>query len=325
MIKNVLPLLAGALLLLFLAACGKQTPASVTGQTETAAAQTGAEFPLPPGEPTDAEGNTTEDGEFNIANAEYLGAIESNIYGSLYIWYADRKLAIYDAYSNRQFLFSSHGYTPEVSGKEVEMIIEDMDFDGETDFGLLYADNDLNRYYDCWLWVKDDRDFVFSEPLSGIPSPSFDKERQTVYSYNRLSAQNAIVTEYQWQSGGLLPVAHRSLDNGGDDIITAPEDVDTPITIFDGLPLSGVTLMGNVNSQSRWLCKIEDETVVALYSNEHNPVNAMFRFTFQGLRPGATTVVLKYATDWDAEAIADRILNILVQPDLTLRIIETES
>ena len=87
---------------------------------------------------------------------------------------------------------------------------------------------------------------------------------------------------------------------------------------------AGVTLRGNVDSQSRWLLKIEDETMVRLYANEYNPVNAMYKFTFQGLRPGTTTVALKYAVSWDAPAIADKALNITVLPDFTLRIVETE-
>ena len=322
--KTLACLLCVTVLTALILGCGKKQPTAALPDAQTADKTTDPLAELTQAAETATAEDLTQQEDFDAENADWLGSFEHSIYGSLSVWYRDRQIAVYDAYGNIKFLFSSHGYTPETSGKEIEMLCEDMNFDGETDFGLLYADNDLNKYYDCWIWNAEKRAYLFSEPLSGIPSPSFDGEKQTVYSYNRISEQNAIVTEYKWQSAGLLPIAHRSLDNGETSIITAPEDVDTPISIFDGLPLSGVTLMGNVDSQSGWLCKIEDETIVTLYSNEHNPVNAMYRFTFQGLRPGATTVVLKYATDWNAEAIADRILNIIVQKDLTLRIIETE-
>lgn len=327
--KKIAAVLVCALVVL-LAACRMLKPvASMPDpEDETSAEETSAADGAQPEDRSDGEPEPESEADdfiFKKDRAAYLGAFESAIYGRLYVYYQDRRLIIFNAYGNRQFLISSHGYTPELLGdEEPELISDDMDFDGSADFGLLYSDTGLNCYYDCWLWNMEERTFEFSAPLAGIPSPTFDPVNETVYSYNRITEQNAIVTEYKWQSAGLLPVAHHASDNGSETMIAAPEDVDTPISIFDGIALSGVTLKGNVGSQSRWLVKIEDETIVKLYANEFNAVNAMCKFTFQGLRPGTTTVALKYAVSWESEAIADKALNITVLPDLTLRIIETE-
>ena len=61
-----------------------------------------------------------------------------------------------------------------------------------------------------------------------------------------------------------------------------------------------------------------------IFSSEYNDFNAMHRFIFVGVRPGTTTVVLRYAKSWDSDYIADKVLNITVQPDMTLRIIATD-
>ena len=299
MLKKTISAILACLLAASLAACRPSVP--VRSEQEDASAPQETESAAVPVQTEAASaGDEADDFIFNRGKASYLGSFESAIYGRLSVYYQDRRLILFNAYGNRLFLLSSHGYTPELLGDgEPVLVSEDMDFDGSADFGLLYSDTGLNSYYQCWLWNLEARSFEYCAPLGGIPSPTFDPGHETVYSYNRISEQNAIVTEYKWQSGGLLPVAHHSSDNGSETLVYAPEDVDTPISIFDGLPLSGITLRGNVDSQSRWLLKIEDETVVKLYANEFNPVNAMYKFTFQGLRPGTTTVALKYAISWE--------------------------
>lgn len=315
---------AFALLLLVLS-CGacrsakKNPPPTEPAQEEESASSEFVPAVRPATDPPEDEAF-----DFDQEAADYIGYFESPIYGRLLVYYQEEKLVILNAYGTRLFLLSAQSFDPKNSEDPPELIAEDMNFDGAVDFGVLYQDDGMNRYYDCWLWNHEERTFQFSVPLSGIPSPTFDAVNQTVYSYYRLTAQNAIVAEYKWQSAGLVPVAHHASNGGSENILNAPEDVDTPISIFDGIQFAGVTLRGNVDSQSRWLLKIEDETMVRLYANEYNPVNAMYKFTFQGLRPGTTTVALKYAVSWDAPAIADKALNITVLPDFTLRIVETE-
>ncbi|MBQ7688707.1 MAG: protease inhibitor I42 family protein [Clostridia bacterium] len=327
MIKKKMPLLFAAAWALSLCACGHTTieePATAAPITLPAVQK--AETTEPTTEDETQPEETTGEFEFDEEEAERVGVINSPIYGKLYLYYQDGMLVIFDSYDTELFTVRAHGFSPEkaeeLTNRQDEILLcGDMNFDGDLDFRLLRDKTSLNSYYDCWLWDMENKRFTYFSPLANIPNPDFVTQEKKVVSYNRLNYQNAIVTEYVWQADELLPVSHREIDNGNEIFVGGPEDVDTPVAIFDGLPLSGISLQGNADSDSSWLVKIEDETIVSLFSSEYNDVNHTYRFIFSGLRPGTTTVVLKYATDWDADYIASRVLNITVCDDLTLRII----
>ena len=295
-------------------------PAVVKPEATTAATETAA-----PEEPTAPF-------EFDEDEAEYLGYMNSPIYGRLYLYQQDGFIVIYDSYSTRLFLVDGQGFTRENAEDLLEedpdsttqiLNIGDLDFDGDLDFRLLLNKDSLNEYFACWLWDMEKKTFEPFRPLSVIPNPDFDAALKKVVSYNRINSQNAIVTEYEWQGKELLPTGFREVNNGSETYLGGPEDVDAPLGIFDGMAISGVTIQGNANSDSKWLCKIENEAILYLFSTEYNEFNRNYRFTFAGIQPGTTTVVLRYATSWEADYIAERVLNVVVNPDMTLRIIDT--
>ena len=310
-------------------------------QTNVTEPATAAPITLPPVQkPTEnsepasqgaEEDPETEPFEYDDDLAVYLGVLNSPIYGKLRLYCQDDVLVIFDAYDEQLFLTSSHGYVPAPFEEEDRdpdapelLICEDINFDGDLDFRLFSTTGGLNDYYDCWLWNAELRNFEYFRPLSSIPNVQLDPAQQKVISYNRLNRQNAIVTEYMWQGSELLPVGHREVNNGSETYLGGPEDVDTPLAILDGYVVSQVALAGNADSDSKWFCRIENENIVRLYDESYNNVNREYCFAFIGVQPGTTTVLLKYATSWDAAYIATKILNITVRSDMTLRIIETE-
>lgn len=208
---------------------------------------------------------------------------------------------------------------------EIELIGEDLNFDGYTDFRLLYSRGNMNDYYFCWLWDMAKRTFIYYLPLSSVPSPEFNSDKRRVISSDRMNPTTVISTEYIWQNGEIVPVAHGettfSEDATGKDGI---EDVSTSVSIFDNRVLSYIDLNINEDTSSRWICKIENERVVKLYSDTIDPDRGTHRFTFRGVGVGTTTVVLRYTTAWNAGYVAERIFNITVTRDGRLKIVTIE-
>lgn len=272
------------------------------------------------------EETTEDDFEFIPEEALPIGSMDSDIYGKLFVYYQDAHFAILNEYDAVLFTFDAQNYAPvdeivTADGETEPVQTDDMNFDGYNDLRILYRQTALNAFFLCWMWDMDTKSYVYYEPLADIPSPTFDANSASVLSLNRSSSKSAILTTYTWQDGDLYPVTHKTISSDGE-IVVGPDDVDTGIAITDGIPLSVVSLFGNRDSFSRWICKIEDERYVKLYEDKYDSDENTFRFVFRGIIPGTTTVVLRYATGWNADYIAQKILNITVAPDLTLSITE---
>lgn len=274
-------------------------------------------------EETTAEEETTKDlFTFSEEDAILLGEMDSDIYGKLIVYYQDDHIAVRNSYDSTLFSFSSQSYSPpEVDEDEELLESDDMNFDGYPDMRLLYRKTSLNTYYLCWMWDMQRKNYVYYEPLANIPSPTFDKESGKVLSLNRATSMSGTLTTYTWQDGDIFPVSNKMVSTEGE-LVTGPEDADTSISIIDGLPHSFIVLNGNPDSSSRWICKIEDERVVKLYSDSYDNTTCAHKFVFKGIAQGTTTVVLRYATSWNADYIASKELNITVHPDATLTIVE---
>ena len=107
-------------------------------------------------------------------------------------------------------------------------------------------------------------------------------------------------------------------------MITGPEDVDARLTISDGHVLSSVTLNMNERTNSDWLCRIENPAIVQLSSDYRDIFTNTHKFVFRGFMHGTTTVVLRYARSWNDPYVVQKILNVTVNSDNTLRIIVVE-
>lgn len=265
--------------------------------------------------------------EFDPEKAEYLGTIESGIYGNIKIYYQDLRLVIYDSYGKQIFTLYANGYEPFYNNSPVELFGDDVNFDGYTDFYLLYSEANLNSYYFFWIWNMQERTFKYYLPLSSVPSPEIDAERKRIVSSDYTDFDTLVTTEYVWQNNNIMPVAHgeATVDHSGESTLPdGPEEADTSMSILDGHILSTVTMRLNETTRSDWLCRIEDESVVRLYTNTVDNNDHTHRFIFRGVKPGTTTVLLRYAQYWDSDYIAQRILNITVQRDYTLKIVLVE-
>ena len=325
---TVIALFLAVLLLLSLSSCFLLTPKkALRPERTTEAAQTSFVYTTVPDAAADGEpdlGPFTFDAE----NAEYLGTIKSEIYEKLHIYYQDDRIVIFSDYGAQLFTLYAYGYVPNYEDTPIELIGDDVNFDGHIDFYLLYSQANLNSYYFFWIWDMEKHTFRYYLPLSSVPSPELDKNRKRILSNDKTAVNTLVTTEYIWQNGDILPVAHGEKtidpDNTASTRTRGPEDVDTSVSILTGHIISTVTMKVNKNTNSRWLCKIEDEKIVKLYSETLDPQTLTDKFSFRGYKPGTTTVVLRYATTWNAPYVAQKILNITVNTDLTLNVLIVE-
>ncbi|MCH5198467.1 MAG: hypothetical protein J1E34_06140 [Oscillospiraceae bacterium] len=264
--------------------------------------------------------------EFNINEAQILGEFETEIYGTLKVFFQQDRLFLLDSYETKRFELYAFSYLPNYEDSPIELIGEDVNFDGYTDFYLLYSKGNLNTYYCFWIWNMQERTYEYYLPLSSVPSPVFNAETKRVISLDQVSLDKAIETEYEWNNEDLVPVATSekrleivdSSDTGG------IEEPDSSVTIFDGILLSTVIMKENSSSNCKWTCQIEDERIVRLSANTLDRFSDARTFLFRGISPGTTTVVLRYAEEQNESYIAQRILNITVNSNYTMSIVVVE-
>lgn len=60
------------------------------------------------------------------------------------------------------------------------LLMADMNFDGDTDIGLLYNTKSSSRQYYCFLWNKQTQTLTYNEILSSLNTPSFDPSEEYV-------------------------------------------------------------------------------------------------------------------------------------------------
>lgn len=328
--KYCLAIFLAAVLLLCAAGCIRPTgtdPSVPARTTEPEVTTAYNEHTTEPGETDPNADPLLPPVEFDEETAEYLGEIESEIYSVLKLYYQDQRILIFDSYGTRLFELYANGYEPFYNHTPIELIGNDVDFDGHTDFYLLYSEANLNSYYFFWIWNMQERTFKYYLPLSSVPSPEIDAQRHRIVSSNMTDLQTVITTEYVWQDGNIMPVAHGEATVDPSSTNSAPEgpeEVDLSMSILDGHILSSVTMHLNETTRSDWLCRIENESIVRLYTNTVDRNDHTHRFIFRGLQPGTTTVVLRYAENWNAAYVAQRVLNITVQRDHTLKIVVVE-
>ncbi len=84
--------------------------------------------------------------------------------------------------------------------------VEDMNFDGYQDFGLLTAWGATgNEQYKFWLFDPKTKRFIYNDDLSGLISPSADKDKKLITSWQNMgSAARAYILElYRWNGDKL--------------------------------------------------------------------------------------------------------------------------
>lgn len=99
------------------------------------------------------------------------------------------------------------GEPPTEDNHDYFTFIEDMNFDGYPDIGILFSQGLRNIYYDCWLWQPDAKKFVKYEDMSDMANLGFIPGVKKVYSYTHVSAAFNGKTEYVWENGRLAAVS----------------------------------------------------------------------------------------------------------------------
>ena len=108
------------------------------------------------------------------------------------------------------------GDEPAENNRDYFTFVEDMDFDGFPDVGVLFSQGMQNIYYDCWLWREEAGRFVKNEDMRDTANPRFDRERERVLSFEHVSASGSVETDYVWENGWLIPIERITREISGD-------------------------------------------------------------------------------------------------------------
>jgi hypothetical protein len=95
--------------------------------------------------------------------------------------------------------------------------LQDMDFDGSPDVGVLFSPGLQNVFYNCWLWREDAGAFVQYDGFSEISNPGFDAERRRVTSFTHGSATDNVSAEYAWENGELVLITETTQEFSEED------------------------------------------------------------------------------------------------------------
>lgn len=106
------------------------------------------------------------------------------------------------------------GDEPDEDNRDFFTFIEDMDFDGFPDVGILFSQGQ-KICYDAWLWRSDAEAFVGYEEMREIPSPRFDSEGKRVTSH-ALVGRGSEKTILAWVNGRLAPFERTTQYLNGD-------------------------------------------------------------------------------------------------------------
>lgn len=324
MIKKLTAFILAVLIILTLSACKSDDVSHKTGWNN-------------PEEPSDNESTTTEEEttvteektteavaeevkiSFSAEKALPAGSFNSEIYGKLTVYYQEGYFFIFDEYKDKQFTVFAEGYSPAKTDGEVRAIFDDMNFDGYTDFGVCYYRDALNSYYFCFIWNNSQRTFTYQLSLSNLANPDFDPVSNTITAYERLTTTTAIQKTYGYHQGVLTHISSQNVteepSTGG------AETVDANLQLTQEEKNVVLTLNDNASSHSKWVCTIENESVVILSAECYNEETTAYEFTLSGIAPGATTVFFRYKSVLTGEYIEEIIVNAITAEDGTVTIV----
>lgn len=256
---------------------------------------------------------------FSQSKALTVGSFNSEIYGKLTVYYQEGYFFLFDEYKDKEFTVFAEGYSPAKTGGEAQAIFDDMNFDGYTDFGVCYYKDALNSYYFCFIWNNSQRSFTYQLSLSNLANPDFDPVSNTITAYERLTTTTAIEKTYGYYEGVLTHLGSKNVTE--EPYTDGAETVDANLQIFRTGSNAVVTLNDNVNSHSKWVCTIENESTVILAAECYNEELCVYEFTFAGISPGATTVFFRYKSVITGEYIEEIIINAITAEDGTVTVI----
>ena len=195
---------AALLLLLLLSSCSLDRIEDFihsygTGNTESLTEATTAAEELV--STTEAESTLPE---FDIDRAYYFGTFDNEIYGMLYLYLQDGYLLLYEDTGDLKFSVWAEDYTvPE--GKNAQLLMRDLDFDGFNDIALPLAEKNGNKYYYCFRWDMITRNYAPVPDFANIPNPTLDTKEKLIRATDN-GGDEPIELVYSWDNNNVFRV-----------------------------------------------------------------------------------------------------------------------
>lgn len=325
MSKKLSGIFALMIIILSLFACGDKEPAHKTGWNNPE--EPSSEVTSAPEETTLSESVTEAAAtevtiKFSADKAVRVGDFNSEVYGKLAIYFQDGYFLLFDEFQERKFTIFAEGYSPAKTDGKPIALIDDMNFDGYTDFGVCYYKDALNSYYFCFMWDNGGRTFRYQLSLSNLANPDFDPVANEITAYERLTTTTATEKKYTYTGGVLTHLSSRDVVE--EPVTDGAETVDANLQVTGSGPTATLILNANEISHSKWVCTIENESVAVLASEFYNEEASAYEFRLTSVAPGATTVIFRYKSVITGEYIEEIIINAITKDDMTLQIVVPE-
>ena len=95
------------------------------------------------------------------------------------------------------------GDEPDDDNRDHFTFVEDMNFDGFPDVGVLFWEG-ARIHYDAWLWQPDMEALVQYAPMRDLPNPGFDANAKLVRSFEPCCGTGMVKSVFAWENGTLV-------------------------------------------------------------------------------------------------------------------------
>ena len=259
---------------------------------------------------------------FSSSNAKKIGSFESIKYGKLVIYLQEGHFLILNDFGDHLFTVFAENISVASAEDKQTVIGTDMNFDGNTDFGVRYYRDELNSYYYCFIWDSDEKAFTYFHPLTGLANPIFEAEDETVREMKRITYSKYTENIYSIEKNSInLIRSNENMEAETENEVLGGETVSTEINVMENGNSALLTLKANMNSKNKWTCFIENESIVSLSSENTDPLLHIQEFLLTSKSVGATTVIFRFIEDGTEKVLAEKNINVFVADDMAVKIV----
>lgn len=322
MIKKISVFLTVLLMVLSFASCKDDAPVIKTGwQNPDESDITKEEEPEETTFVPDTANPLPEEDEitYDESKAVSIGTLNSKIYGTLKIFFQDGYFLMIDEYDDTKFTVFANNFQAD----EIDPIFEDMNFDGHNDFAVCYDRDGLNSFYYCFLWNSNEKNYVYENQLSGLANPVFDATNSQIISTYKIT-QTLVREDIYKFNGSLLQCLVSEEKEVRPEAETGPEILECEPEILENATSALITLPSKEDSHSKWVCYIDDESIVKLSSGYFDEDELAYKFLIVCEAPGTTTVIFRFEAIDSKEYVEERIINVIVDEALNIEVIVPE-
>ncbi len=259
---------------------------------------------------------------FSDSEAKKIGSFESAKYGKLVIYLQQGHFLILNDFGDHLFTVFAENISVTSADDKKTVIGADMNFDGNTDFGVRYYKDELNSYYYCFLWDSEEEGFTYFHPLTGLANPIFEEEDETVREMKRITYSKYTENIYSIGKNSITLIrSNEDMEEETENEVLGGEVVSTDINVMENGNSALLTLKTNKNSKDKWTCFIENESIVSLSSENEDPLLHTQEFLLTSKSGGATTVIFRFIENETKKVIAEKNINVFVSDDMTVKIV----